>query len=285
MSAERSWTSSTTTWLRPARPASPCSRRSRTPARAPRRSPHAAGAPAGRGRAMGQCAGAAGGRSAGTTARAGRGRQVGADDRQRRDARRWCSTGGGWPRWRACPGARSSPRCRPRPRRAPAGARCDTCERAACCSCGRAVVPVQQGPHPARQHAADHRPLMQQALSVRSAVARSGPAITAARRRSRHGAQMGAHTCATRDATPTAEMRRGCVQTMLHSAPRPARMAASRRNCGTCAPAHSGRPGCAVPEPPCTHPPQAVRVGRVRRPFNQLLRLCATCASQEQHAI
>jgi len=83
----------------------------------------------------------------------------------------------------------------------------------------------------------------------------------------------GAHTCATRDATPTAEMRCGCVQTMLHSAPRPARMAASRRNCGTYAPAHSGRPGCAVPEPPCTHPPQAVRVGRVRRPFNQLLLL------------
>lgn len=44
---------------------------------------------------------------------------------------------------------------------------------------------------------------------------------------------------ATRSATEIAAMRRGCVQIRLARAPRPPSMAASSRNCGTCAAAHS----------------------------------------------
>ena len=44
---------------------------------------------------------------------------------------------------------------------------------------------------------------------------------------------------ATRSATEIAAMRRGCVQIRLARAPRPPSMAASSRNCGTCAVAHS----------------------------------------------
>ena len=48
---------------------------------------------------------------------------------------------------------------------------------------------------------------------------------------------------ATRSATETAAMRRGCVQIRLARAPRPPSMAASSRNCGTCGAAHSkGQP-------------------------------------------
>ncbi len=40
-------------------------------------------------------------------------------------------------------------------------------------------------------------------------------------------------TCATLVDTPTAEMRRGCVQMMLHAAPLPAAMASSKMYWGT----------------------------------------------------
>jgi len=40
-------------------------------------------------------------------------------------------------------------------------------------------------------------------------------------------------TCATLVDTPTAEMRRGCVQIMLHAAPLPAAMASSKMYWGT----------------------------------------------------
>ena len=40
--------------------------------------------------------------------------------------------------------------------------------------------------------------------------------------------------CATRCASPTALMRRGCVQTMLQAPPRPCATASSKMNCGTC---------------------------------------------------